>query len=106
MKILVSQTARIVTVPSSCVVQTPSSLATAMVGALGHRETDRWLEPCVGNGALLAALAKLGVRKTQVVGLDVDVHAQANDRLARVHRGKEFLRWSNQTKQRFDKIVA
>jgi len=95
-----------VTVPDSCVVQTPSSLAAAMVAALGYRESDRWLEPCVGNGALLSALSELGVKKSQIVGLDVDAHVRENDRLATVHRGKEFLRWSNETKQKFDKIVA
>lgn len=106
MSMLQSKSDGLVTVPDSCVVQTPGSLAAAMVTALGYRRSDRWLEPCVGNGALLAALSGLGVTKSQIVGLDIDFRAQENDRFATVHRGKEFLRWSNETKQRFDKIVA
>ncbi|MGJ5038234.1 Eco57I restriction-modification methylase domain-containing protein [Bradyrhizobium sp. HKCCYLRH3059] len=77
-----------------------------MVAALGHDKADKWLEPCIGHGALLAALSQIGVGRDQIIGLDVDPCERANDRLASVRRGKEFLRWSNRTRLRFDKIVA
>lgn len=93
-------------VPSSCVVQTPELLAAAMARALGSDATDKWLEPCVGQGALLKALAEVGVGRSKIVGLDIDASSQPNDRFGRVLRGREFLRWSKSTRLRFDKIIA
>jgi adenine-specific DNA-methyltransferase len=93
-------------VPRSCMVQTPGLLADAMVKALGKKNTDTWLEPCVGKGALLSALSNSGVERGRIVGLDVDARPQPNDRFGRVLRGREFLQWSRSTKSRFDKIIA
>ncbi len=93
-------------VPKSCVVQTPLLLASGMIKALGHHESDKWLEPCVGEGALLSALSRSGVKKNRIVGLDVDGVSRPNDRFGKILRGTEFLRWSLSTKLRFDKIVA
>jgi adenine-specific DNA-methyltransferase len=98
--------AKSINVPNSCVVQTPLPLAHAMINALGNSKTDKWLEPCVGNGALLSALSDFGVRKNCITGLDVDAHSRPNDRFGNISRGTEFLRWSHTTKLRFDKIVA
>jgi adenine-specific DNA-methyltransferase len=97
---------RVIRVPGSCVVQTPVLLAEAMVKSLGKHYSDTWLEPCVGNGALLSALSKFGIKKNKIFGLDVDPISQPNDRLAKISRGTEFLRWSRSTKLRFSKIVA
>jgi adenine-specific DNA-methyltransferase len=93
-------------VPRSCVVQTPGLLANAMVEALGVKQADKWLEPCVGYGALLSALSSSGVKRNKIVGLDVDARPQPNDRFGRITRGREFLGWSCSTRLRFDKIVA
>lgn len=93
-------------VPKSCVVQTPELLADAMVRALGTKPSDTWLEPCVGHGALLNAMSKIGVQKSKITGLDVDARPRPNDRFGKVSRGSEFLRWSSVTQSRFDKIVA
>jgi methylase of polypeptide subunit release factors len=95
-----------VDVPASCVVQTPQLLANAMIKALGKIEGDKWLEPCVGNGALLRALSDFGVSKRKIFGLDVDALPQPNDRFGKILRGTEFLRWSLSTTLRFDKVVA
>jgi adenine-specific DNA-methyltransferase len=102
----VTEAIRGIGVPPSCVVQTPPLLASAMIRALGKNENDKWLEPCVGNGALLSALSNFGVRKNKIVGLDVDALPQPNDSFGKILRGTEFLRWSRLTKLRFDKIVA
>jgi hypothetical protein len=88
------------------VVQTPNVLADAMIKAIGKKETDTWLEPCVGNGALLSALSRFGVERDKIFGLDVAAHPQPNDRFGRISRGREFLRWSRSTRMRFNKIVA
>jgi adenine-specific DNA-methyltransferase len=77
-----------------------------MVRALGNKDADIWLEPCVGNGALLSALSNFGVKRNKIVGLDVDARPQPNDRFGKISRGREFLRWSRSTRSRFDKIVA
>jgi adenine-specific DNA-methyltransferase len=95
-----------INVPASCVVQTPQLLASAMIKALGKVESDKWLEPCVGNGSLLKALSDFGVSKKKIFGLDVDAVPQANDRFGKILRGTEFLRWSLSTKRRFDKVAA
>lgn len=93
-------------VPNSCVVQTPQLLAGAMVQSLGCTEGETWLEPCVGEGALLTALSSQGVKKANIVGLDVDGARRPTDRLGNVLRGTEFLKWSRSTELRFDKVIA
>jgi adenine-specific DNA-methyltransferase len=93
-------------VPSSCLVYTPAAVAGAMVRMLSGRPEDRWLEPCVGKGALLQALANAGVRREQIRGIDIKPRKEGGDRLAVVTRGVEFLEWSLSTRERFDKIIA
>lgn len=90
----------------SCQVQTPASLAEAMIAGLGDRPSDRWLEPCVGGGSLLSALAASGVGADRIRGLDLDPEGCESDRLGQVLRGTEFLRWAGATDERFEKIVA
>lgn len=77
-----------------------------MVQALGSEPGDQWLEPCVGKGALLHALSSAGIGPTQVRGIDLSPTQEESDRLARVSRKTEFLRWSLDTTERFDKIIA
>ena len=77
-----------------------------MAQALGNNPADRWLEPCVGTGALIHALSLMGVRPRQIVGLDLDPGEQPRDKLANIERGREFLSWSLTTHSRFDKIIA
>jgi adenine-specific DNA-methyltransferase len=93
-------------VPRSCLVYTPLNLATAMVAALGSSPSERWLEPCVGEGALLRALSRYGVKRRQIVGLDLEIDPRPLDKLATVSRGMEFISWSLTTESRFDKIIA
>jgi hypothetical protein len=92
--------------PASCVVYTPEPLALAMAHALGNRQDDMWLEPCVGQGALTHALSKLGVAKNQIIAIDLDPTKCPNDSFAHTFRGTEFLKWSLETSLRFDKIIA
>jgi adenine-specific DNA-methyltransferase len=90
----------------SCLVYTPAAIATAMVQALGSEPGDQWLEPCVGKGALLQALSKEGIDATRVRGIDLSATREETDQLANVSRRTEFLRWSLDTEERFDKIIA
>ena len=92
--------------PGSCNVYTPSVLADAVVLALGDFSDARWLEPCVGKGAFLQALARHGVEAKRIIGTDLASTPEPTDRLGRVRRSTEFLEWSMKTTHRFDRIVA
>jgi len=91
---------------SSCIVFTPEAVADAMVSALRPRADERFLEPCIGGGSLVRALALRGIPKEAIRGLDLDRDPQRSDRYARVIRDVDFLDWSARTKERFDKIIA
>ncbi|MFN8706276.1 MAG: hypothetical protein ACK50J_06305, partial [Planctomyces sp.] len=92
--------------PASCNVYTPQLLAEALVAALGDTPTSRWLEPCVGKGALLEAISRGGTEKQRIVGLDLAKTSEPNDQLGRVKRSTEFLDWAARTTSRFDRIIA
>jgi hypothetical protein len=92
--------------PENCNIYTPEPLAKAMARALGGRPQDKWLEPCVGQGALTHALREMGVAKNQITAIDLDPSNSPNDSLAKTLRGIEFLGWSLETPLRFDKIIA
>ena len=96
----------IVSPPPSCNVYTPAVLAAAMVRALGDAPDACWLEPCVGRGAFLEALARQGIGARRIVGLDLCRATESTDAHAVVRRGIEFLRWSLSTNERFDRVVA
>ena len=92
--------------PPSCNVYTPAVLAQAMVRALGDVPDARWLEPCVGKGAFLNALARHRVDASRIVGLDLCRSPEPADVHAVVRRGIDFLRWATSTTERFDRVVA
>ena len=92
--------------PVSCNVYTPQLLADALVAALEDTPTARWLEPCVGKGALLEAISRGGTEKQRIVGLDLALTPEPSDRLGRVKRSTEFLDWASRTTSRFDRIIA
>src|SRR5437868_3588209 len=88
-----------------CCVATPAVLADAMVGVLGDDRQLRWLEPCVGEGAIVRAIARAGVGPIRIRGLDLDHRAGSADGLAKVLRRTEYLTWAQSTPERFDRIV-
>ncbi|HWO25840.1 MAG TPA: hypothetical protein VNO30_44200 [Kofleriaceae bacterium] len=93
----------------SCLVYTPEALADALVAALRPKrkaDESRWLEPCVGQGALLSALARSGIPSQQITGVDLAGTPEPTDTLACVRRGVDFLAWSKRTALRFDRVVA
>jgi adenine-specific DNA-methyltransferase len=92
--------------PSSCVVYTPKKLADAMANVLDPRPREQFLEPCIGSGALVRALARKGVPAKRIRALDLDPAIRDSDRYARVLRGEDFLHWATHTSERFDKIIA
>src|SRR5574338_1057326 len=93
-------------IPASCVVYTPRPLADAIVAALGDTSRDTWLEPCVGGGVFVEALASMGVPRRRIRALDLEPARQASDAKARTLRGREFLAWGEETRERFSRIVA
>lgn len=97
---------RLPRLPAACGVYTPAPLASAMVSALGDWPSVLWLEPCVGQGVFLKALASRGVESHRIVAVDLDSTANHNDSLGSTIRGQEFLAWSLATDLRFDRIVG
>src|ERR1039457_390733 len=92
--------------PSSCRVYTDPSLAKGMVLALGDSDDAEWLDPCVGSGAFVDALAQVSVNPKRVRAIDIDPERAGNDCLAKTLRGQDFISWSATTHERFDRIVA
>lgn len=53
--------------------ETPSKTAEYMVSKLGKiKPNDKILDPCVGNGAFIITLLKLGIKKSQIYSYDID----------------------------------
>jgi adenine-specific DNA-methyltransferase len=92
--------------PASCRVYTPPRLAMALVRALGDEPTAEWLEPCVGKGSFLTALAERRVDSHRILAIDVDESTETADAFADTLRGTEFLSWAQTTNRRFQRIVA
>src|ERR1700733_11716708 len=92
--------------PASCVVYTPRRLARAMAESLEPKAGDRFLESCVGRGALVLALALQGVKPKMIRALDLDRQPLDSDRYASVIRGQDYLKWAADTDERFNKIIA
>jgi len=91
---------------ASCIVETPPGLATAMVNALGDSRDARWLDPCVGEGVFVRALAESGVPSRRITAVDLEKEPSPSDVLATTVRGTDFVAWSLRTDIRFDRIVA
>jgi adenine-specific DNA-methyltransferase len=92
--------------PPECKVSTPSQLAEAIVRALEPGPMDRWLDPCVGSGAFVAALRAHGVPTVRISAVDIDPEASAEDRAAQTERGVDFFEWLSKPRARFSKIIA
>jgi hypothetical protein len=48
----------------------------------------------------------MGVPRSRIRALDLDPNPQPHDGHARTLRGREFLKWSASTRERFSRIVA
>jgi adenine-specific DNA-methyltransferase len=92
--------------PPECRVYTPPQLATAMVSAIDTGTRDMWLDPCMGPGAFIACLREQGIRKSKIVGIDIDPNVGSEDEFATTLRGVDFFKWCASTTKRFDRIVA
>lgn len=77
-----------------------------MAYALDPRAGEDFLEPCIGSGALVRALARKGVPAKRIRALDLEPASRDSDRFARVIRGTDFLHWATRTSERFNKIIA
>jgi hypothetical protein len=77
-----------------------------MVRAIGDSKGAAWLDPCVGEGAFVRAMASIGVPKSRIAAVDLEPSAARSDRLAGVVRGTDFISWSQGTPARFDRVVA
>lgn len=91
--------------PTSCLVYTSPALADAMVASVSANH-GTWLEPSCGTGAFIAAIARSGVKKSRIFGIDLNDKISDADELAQVSRGTEFLQWAAQRRKKFDFVVG
>jgi len=77
-----------------------------MAHVLEPRPREQFLEPCIGSGALVRALARKGVPAARIRALDLDRAVRDSDGYATVIRGTDFLYWATHTSERFNKIIA
>lgn len=77
-----------------------------MVRSINTGPDGLWLDPCMGPGAFIACLRQEGVRKSRIVGVDIDPKCGAEDESATTLRGVDFFKWCTSTERRFDRIVA
>ncbi len=68
--------------------------------------SSAWLEPCVGDGSLLRAVAQVGVPRTSITAIDLEPGPEPSDALADVTRGVDFISWAKTQGRSFDRIVA
>jgi len=97
---------RIFRPPQSGTVYTPEPLALAIVRAVGVNDSASWLEPCIGNGALVKALHAFKVSEKNILAMDLEKRVGLYDEMASTRRGVDFLVWSAKTTKRFDRVVA
>jgi len=92
--------------PISCKVYTPIALADAMIMAVAGAADNTWLEPSFGRGVFLRELNRIGVAKSKITAVDLELNPSPNDIYATTLRGQDFLDWARETKKRFDRVVA
>jgi adenine-specific DNA-methyltransferase len=92
--------------PTLCKIYTPFPLALGIATALGDAPESIWLEPSHGQGAFLRALSELGIAPNRIRAIDLDRMPSSDDALARTSRGIDFLEWSLETTERFDRVVG
>jgi adenine-specific DNA-methyltransferase len=92
-------------VPRSSTVETPASLAKAMVSAIAGSGRAIWIDPCTGNGAFIAALRQAGIPKHRVRAIDLSRRRGDHDQHARVERGVDFLEWARHHVGTCDRLI-
>lgn len=92
--------------PSSCSIATPPELAKALATALGDVAGVKWLDPCIGEGALVAALSAIGVESKRIRAIDLQKSRGTHDGLARTIRPRDFITWSASTRERFERVIC
>src|SRR5262249_22776395 len=91
---------------ASCKVYTPRKLAEAMGAAVAGVAKCRWLEPGRGQGAFLRAMNSLGISRSGIHGIELELDVSESDTHGTVLRGVDFLSWASNQECRFDCIVG
>ncbi len=92
-------------VPKSSTVFTPSALSAAMVRAARGVANCDWLDPCVGSGAFVKAMAACGVSRDHILAFDLDRQRNVFDRLGVTNRGVDFIAWAANHRSSVDRVV-
>lgn len=92
-------------VPRSATVSTPRDLAAAMVTAARGSSTASWLDPCIGDGALVAEMAKQSISADRILAVDIAPDSGPLDHAATTVRGVDFLEWAAARPGSVDHVV-
>jgi adenine-specific DNA-methyltransferase len=92
-------------VPRSSTVHTPDALARAVVAAIATSAPLKWLDPCVGDGAFVRAVASMGVPRRHIHAFDLSRRQACADTLATTTRGVDFIRWASSRHGVCDRLV-
>ena len=93
--------------PAKGMADTPALLADAVVKALGQQAAGLWLDPCAGSGQLIQAVIRAGARPDTILAVDLQTEVPSLDHLGvESLTGTDFVRWSQETLRRFDRVVA
>ncbi len=95
-----------ISAPIDCKVYTPAPLARAMARLLPDAPAATWLEPCVGLGVFLDALAEAGVAQKRVTAVELDCHNGLTPKCGTYLPGTDFLSWAIETDRRFDRVIG
>lgn len=86
---------------------TPVALAKAMVRAVMRSNPKSWLEPSMGAGVFIGAIAEAGVDPSAIVGLELDVSLMCcSQSAAQLHFGVDALHWIFEHGDLYDAVVG
>jgi len=76
-----------------------------MVAAARGKPNALWLDPCVGDGAFVAQMAKRGIDAAQISAIDISPGPGTVDDAARTVREVDFLDWAVAHRAAVDHVV-
>lgn len=93
--------------PAKGVARTPDSLADTLVRAIGTNGDATWLDPSAGSGQLVQAAIRSGVNPRSILAIDLQTQLPSLKQLGvKALLGTDFLKWAQETDQRFDRVIA
>ena len=93
--------------PKKGLANTPDVLADALVRAVGADGAVTWLDPSAGSGQLVQAAVRAGTPVDSILAIDLRGDLPTLKTIGvECLLSTDFLRWSRETKRRFDRVIA